>query len=292
MNLSLGTAQLAPDYGVKDRAIQLTASDLTKIITGEVGPPPHSVDTAQSYENAHSILRACPQTGFEIRTKISLGADCVLDSSLITLLRTRVREVIDTLYPHKIKTIYIHDIDRHLPRFELIIETLMSVCQDYSIPEVGISSYNIATLERLRKDKHRGLRIQFPLNIFDRRLLNWVHISGAATDYNFSIRSVFLQGLLLERLKPRGSLKKYSGLLSDYFEVVDSLGVTPLNFCLDYVRSIEWIDEIIIGVKSVMEYAEVQSNLGRSTKGVHYGNLVGASTDNGLINPTNWSCFE
>jgi aryl-alcohol dehydrogenase-like predicted oxidoreductase len=100
---------------------------------------------------------------------------------------------------------------------------------------------------------------QVPENICDRRLID----SRVLLDLNAEgdrviVRSVFLQGLLLMPLdKIPTKLDGAYDILSQLRDFAAECGVTVLDLCLGYAKSIPWASGIVIGVVNAQQIIQV-----------------------------------
>jgi aryl-alcohol dehydrogenase-like predicted oxidoreductase len=130
--------------------------------------------------------------------------------------------------------------------------------------------------------------VQAPLNIFDRLLETSGWLSRLSEmNVEVHVRSVFLQGLLIERPNQRpANFEKWNQEFAKFDSWTDSQQLSPLSACLGHVLSYPEITKVIVGVTSMNELAEiVAATAGDSQRAPD--NLQ--SSDLELIQPINWN---
>jgi aryl-alcohol dehydrogenase-like predicted oxidoreductase len=98
------------------------------------------------------------------------------------------------------------------------------------------------------------------------------------------VRSVFLQGLLLDTrastpLAGHPDVRRFHDWCAQH-------AVSPLVACLAQVRSLPWVDEVIVGVTSADELAQIGAAWATPLPAVDWSPL--ASHDTALLDPRRW----
>ena len=65
-----------------------------------------------------------------------------------------------------------------------------------------------------------------------------------------------MQGLLLKTNKKKIPLK-LKKILSKYFDILNSRDIKPIDLCMNYIKQINNMDNILVGVNSSMELKEI-----------------------------------
>jgi aryl-alcohol dehydrogenase-like predicted oxidoreductase len=155
------------------------------------------------------------------------------------------------------------------------------------VEKIGISIYDPLELDMLFK-RYKFDLVQAPFNIVDRRLA----ASGWLSRLNDSgieihVRSVFLQGLLLEaNARSQFRFERWGALWASWSEWIINSRSNPLLAALGHVLSYPEIDRIVVGVDSLAQLTEIlacaQSEHQRAPEAL-------AMTDHDLLNPSRWS---
>ena len=122
---------------------------------------------------------------------------------------------------------------------------------------LGLSIYQPSQLKYIKLLKS----IQFPLSVFNQSFIS-KHSLKLIKNGNCQLhaRSIFLQGLLLNRKLPQ-KFDQFRDIHSKWFSWLDTNNLNPVNVCLNFVLNINCIDEVVIGVNSLDELNEIIQNL-------------------------------
>jgi aryl-alcohol dehydrogenase-like predicted oxidoreductase len=151
---------------------------------------------------------------------------------------------------------------------------------------VGVSIYDPAELEDLWPIWRPDL-VQAPCNVLDRRLIR----SGWLTRLNehgvrVHVRSAFLQGLLLmpQEDRPDG-FAPWRVILDRWTAWCNERGVSPLQGALAFVRGLNGVECVVVGVDSVQHLQQV---LALSTVSEPLPPDDMFCEDRNLIEPSRW----
>ena len=152
---------------------------------------------------------------------------------------------------------------KHLTEHDGKIWTLLKNLKDNKIvQDLGVSVQTVEELRTALAFEDISV-IQMPFNILDRRwddLIKEISEQKKNRNLEIHVRSVFLQGLLIsEDLKLWKSANSVNSL-----EVIDWLKAKTKelkresikDMCLNFVKSQQWIDGIIIGVNNIEQLNE------------------------------------
>ena len=120
----------------------------------------------------------------------------------------------------------------------------------YNIPSLGISVYEHTDTSEFLKDKSEEISlVQFPYNVLDKRFesifdekLNFSGVKQA--------RSLFLQGILVNRKLAFDNFPKHKEILYEWFDWCDKNKISPAVQCLNQCYSSNYADEIVLGISS------------------------------------------
>jgi aryl-alcohol dehydrogenase-like predicted oxidoreductase len=188
----------------------------------------------------------------------------------------------------KINTLFIHDFHSltEAKKTADIIKFLKYLKKIKLIKNIGISIYDPKILSKIIDLKSIDV-LQAPANIFDRRILQNKN-QEILKDNNISleIRSIFLQGLILEKLN--NIPKKFKDYLI-YFKKIEKLSnkmnITKISLALSVLKN-QRFDKLIIGLSDENELREIVENLPLRTKNLKPFFI---KNKNFLINPYLWN---
>jgi aryl-alcohol dehydrogenase-like predicted oxidoreductase len=164
-----------------------------------------------------------------------------------------------------------------------VTEGLSRLIEEGLTRYVGLSCYTEA--EVLLAKQHFPLLsvFQVPENAVDRRLINSSAISNLhALGNRFIVRSIFLQGKLLER---KSSLSFLHSYMSNLQHCAQLNNLSVFEYCIAYIKSITWLSGVVIGVESVKQLEQFITAIEKEYAEVDFCNR---SMDNHMIDPRNW----
>jgi aryl-alcohol dehydrogenase-like predicted oxidoreductase len=178
--------------------------------------------------------------------------------------------------------------DLMAPGGDVLVDTLGLLKSEGLVERLGISVYSEAEITRVEKLLSFDL-IQVPVNVLDQRLI----ASGclrrlAQAGIEIHARSVFLQGLLL--MPPDKTPDYFAPIrpaLREYREIVENAGLSPVGAAITFLKGIDELDCILVGVTSVGEFQEILTAYhAASVRGPDLSQF--AMTDPQFVNPGLW----
>lgn len=270
--LVLGTAQWGLDYGVTNTAGRLSDEAIREILTALPQVEVHLLDTAPAYGDAEARIGVLAPD-IAVQTKVS-GADDIRESVARSadLLGRRPERVI------------VHDWPALSDEQQAVTASaLESMRAQGLVGLVGISGYGASDLATGLAAFDRLDVAQVPVSILDQRLVGSVEVAALREQGGLlQARSVYLQGVALSRSGETA--------LADHADVVrlreacSEAGVDVAAACRAFVRSLEWVDEIVVGVTSARELMEWAA--ADAAEGVDWATC--ASDDADLVDPRRW----
>lgn len=286
MKLALGSAQFGLNYGVTNQVGLISELEGRKIIECAFENGISSIDTAIDYGIAEVKLGEIGVSNWDITTKlpelpINLNYGYVqemVEKSLARLKISRLNEILlhrpDQLFSYQ---------------GEIIYEILNKLKDRGLVNKIGISIYDTENALKYFQRYHFDV-IQIPFNLFDNRLFeNNLNTKLIDKNVEIQVRSIFLQGLLLQSLEeiPQKFLK-WSYLWEEYNNWVQEINMTRIEACLNYVAGFSEIKKVIVGVDSFLHLKEIL--------GIDYSKKMVKPLPNQfnrveqeLINPVNWN---
>ena len=246
VNWAIGTANLGMTYGVTNNS-QITKQDSTKILHKSLLGGIKRVDTSQVYGEAEKLIGDLPfRNKFAITSKIKVTPDqtSIFDQILNSLKILKVDQI---------ENLLLHSPDDILRLQDEPIKKDLEKARNLGlIKTYGLSLYTLEDVKSsLKKFPDIGV-IQLPENILDQRLHNSDFLLALSKQgIYFQVRSIFLQGVLLQNfdhlpyflhpLKPK---------LLEFEKYCRDNHLTKLNACLSYVTSLPWASEVIFSVNN------------------------------------------
>jgi len=281
MQIGLGTVQFGLDYGVSNATGQVSLDEAARILMFCQQNDIQLFDTAALYGQSERVLGQIGPLGDKnkIVTKLppcsdlsSAEIDSVFNQSLVNL---------------KVSHVYGLMLHQGADLLSKRGRDIYNKLQDYKsnglVSKIGVSVYTPEETWEIINKFEIDL-IQLPVNVFDQRFVQ-SGVLQALKRLNVEVhaRSTFLQGLLL--MKPEDvpdyfvPFKKH---LEAYFNV---RGSDPLIPAVQFVKNLQLIDYLIVGVTNQQELAQIVNAFNQECH-LDFGPY--SSVEDGLILPTNW----
>jgi len=255
--ICLGTATFGLDYGITNQQGKLPLKDIEKILARALECGIYEIDTAQDYGDAEERLGQIGVKNFRVTTKtapprdnIQLGKWNISRSLDLSLNRLKVESCHGFL---------LHDTGPfHNDGAEQIAKELHQLKSEKRVSRIGFSSYDPTEAELLC-ERYDFDMVQLPFNLLDQRAGE----SGALArlkkrGVSVSVRSVFLQGLLLS---PPSTSQNNANLpleaVEEFHQRCQKRNVTPLGAALGFVLQEKDISSIVLGCASLKEWEEL-----------------------------------
>ena len=277
VRLCLGTAQWGSGYGITNAFGRPSIEECAAIMEVALDAGIEAVDTALSYGDAQVRLRPWAHE-FAITTKVS-GIDAI----------GQLSECLDALAVTSVDSLLLHDWDALAPDERTAAVESLGVIADRALAKrVGVSVYaERGITSAVEVFGERGVPlgvVQVPANVLDRRLdeaevMRRYNASGTRVQ----VRSVFLQGLLAG--PSDAALANHPDVVA-FQSWCASRGMNPLAIALAHVRSLTWADDIVVGVASAGELADIVSAWNEIEP--QRADTWLASLDLDLIDPRRW----
>ena len=270
--LVLGTAQWGLDYGVTNTAGRLSDDAVQGILALVPRVGIHLLDTAPAYGDAEARIGALAP-GVPVQTKVS-GVDDVRASLTRStdLLGGRPERVI------------VHDWPALTGAQQaLTAATLEALRDEGHVRLVGISGYESSDLATGLAAFDRLDIAQVPVSLLDQRLAGSPEVAALrARGGRLQARSVYLQGVALS--SPGETPLADHPDVARLRETCAAAEVEVAAACRAFVRSLGWVDEIVVGVTSADELTEWAAD--DPVEGIVWEAC--ASDDPDLIDPRRW----
>ena len=242
------------DYGVTNRCGEMPLPAVKGLLDQcrEMGIK--QLDTAQAYGRAEEKLGMAGVTDFFVTTKIVLQPEEKAEAIHAKVTRSLGRlgvERIGSLLLHNEERMNQHDAGKVAEQLHLLVAKGL-------VGRIGLSSYD--PVQALALCSRHGLQVaQLPANALDRRLLQKGLLDKfLAKGIEVHVRSVFLQGLLLEESPSGDGIPQAAQETTGHFRrACREEGLTPLQGALGSILEISGKIKVIFGVSHARELLQI-----------------------------------
>lgn len=250
--LFLGTAQLINPYG----AIKLNKSKnkkkVFKFLDYALENGINKFDTAKSYNSEDIIgefINSNKTSNIKVATKVpSLPKKRAIDK--IEFIKQSLSSSQKKLKTN-IHTLFLHD-ENDVPFFLKNISKIKKIKKEFGLTHLGFSLYALNNLDQINECAE-ACAIQFPLNFANDKIIkkeiNKKHIIFA--------RSIFLQGILLNKKIKKKISKKIQTVHLKYFKEINKKKINSLDLCINYAFSQKKTKYIIVGCENAKQLKEI-----------------------------------
>lgn len=271
----LGTAQWGLDYGVTNAAGRLSDEAVHDLADTAWTLGIRMLDTAPAYGDAEVRIRGLAHP-FAVQTKVSI-ADGSASSIEASLAASQTR-----LGRAGLAAVLVHDWSLAGAEEQSVGAKVLESLRDAGeVGAVGVSGYGRDDVASALAAFGRLDVVQVPVSVLDQRLSGAIELAEVRSrGGRVQARSVFLQGAALATPEhPR---------LGDHPDVVRLRSAGhPLELCLGYVSSLEWVDEIVMAATGPAELDEIMAALAVPVVVDDWRAL--ASADPWLVDPRQWT---
>lgn len=249
MKLILGTVQLGKKYS-KFTEDKVDNDEAIKILNHCIKNNILTFDTAQVYGNSEELLsNISDKNNVRIITKIHFTDKMNSVDSINRSLTSLKLKKLDTVMFHNYEDFQ----DKNIVN-DLIIEKSKGV-----IKKLGVSVYTVEEAIDVLKSKEFSV-LQIPFNYLDRQWDNteFLNLINQRNDIEIHIRSIFLQGILVNEHKYWPSVDNYNTkIIFDNIEnICQKYNLTKIELLVRYSLSFDWISGILFGVDSFKQLEE------------------------------------
>lgn len=282
----LGTANFGMNYGMPHISTELSLNSIEKILITANENGICKIDTAVNYGKSEFKLGKIGVDNFEIYSKIS---DINTLHSSYECLKTTEESIKKLNLKCAIKGILVHFNDNYKSYdWGKINYNLSLLKKSGLVTSVGISIYDPTVIKKF-SELFRPEIVQAPYNIFDRRIEKFLRAQNITRpDFEVIIRSIFLQGVLFEKVK---NLPDYFKPWKKYFLIWEKIqktySLSPLELAICFVKEKFNFSNVVIGVENHNQLLDIikcstprEIEYPRVLENIHNENL--------LINPYNW----
>jgi aryl-alcohol dehydrogenase-like predicted oxidoreductase len=282
LDVVLGTATFGSDYGVANQNIVMSEEEVYLVLQEAIELGINTLDTSPEYGNAEILIGNFQAKSEQFRIFSKFMLEEGIKDTIESIKRSK-----DNLNIEQFEGLYFHRSSDLLTKPKKIICSFIETLLDSGITKrIGASVYSEDEILRISSAFPEIKLFQVPENILDRRLLNSSQILHLANNgYEFHIRSIFLQGLLLmdpSRLEPKFSAFIHPLLELNKYAV--SKAMTVEEIAMSYAKQISWAKSVLVGVSSVGQISEL-SRFG--TRSLEFETFPKALAPK-LVDPRSW----
>lgn len=257
MKIALGASQFGRNYGAFNPAGQVPFPQVAEILDFAESQEIRTIDTARDYGESERVLGrlgACSR--FHVITKIP---SLVKETDKSKAVAFSVEQSCAALGVDNLDTVMFHNADDLLsPGAGSAWSAIVSEQDAGRIGRIGVSVYDGETATKIAKVFPISV-VQLPVSIFDQRCLadgslDWLNTNGIEVH----ARSIFLQGFALaDPMALPPALLPFSPLLTAFQQSAKDHGISPLVAALGFVGSLNCIDQLVVGIQSKKELADI-----------------------------------
>ena len=267
--LVLGTAQLGLTYGITNRSGKPNKEMSKQLLKTAISNGVEYLDTARAYGNSEEVIGDALSSGWQGRvkviTKLSPLTQCPKDGAIEVVnafvdasffqscLNLRVRKI-DVLMLHRVSQIFDSN--------GAIWDRLLKYKADGAVEALGVSVQSPEELKAVLDIKDISF-IQMPFNVLDWRwdsLIPKIIEKKNKRQLTIHVRSALLQGLLLsdsEEHWQKANVEKSENIINWIQEqALINNTASIADYCLNYVKSFEWVDGVVVGVETEEQLSE------------------------------------
>ena len=287
--IALGTAQFGLPYGISNTHGQVNRAEMDEIWQVARDANITMLDTAIAYGNSEENIGATESVGFDIVTKLPPLPDT--ETSVTKWVQSQIKNSLAKLKRNSLYGLLLHNpADLLADNGDELLAALVNLKRDGLIKKFGVSIYAPTELDSLYSQIPNFVPdiVQAPLNVIDQSIASsgWLtRLSEMSVEIH--IRSVFLQGLLLQQPNERlAGFSRWSSVFAQFDSWANAHQMSSLEACLGHVQSYPEVSRVIIGVTSANELKQIIA--------ASSGDPVRAPqslqvTDVDLIQPMNWN---
>lgn len=297
--LVLGAVQLGLAYGITQEVGLMPEGEARSILAMAAVSGCVAIDTARAYGESEARIGAMlpPDADLPVITKLApLDVEGQPTDRLASLVTDSIRASTSALRTGNLDTVLLHRAEHVGAANGVIWQRLIALRDQGRIGRLGVSVQSpeeLLSALSLVDVEH----VQLPFNLLDWRWDRCVAALRARPDVAVHVRSVFLQGLLLQRDSKRWPPlidgTDASEILSQLSCLASELGRNNVaDLCVAYVRAFSWIDGVVIGVDSAQQLEELAALFAREPltwpEVVHVRQKLPHASER-LLNPALWS---
>ena len=290
--LCLGTVQFGMPYGVTNAGGQVHRDTVKTLLLSANRAGINYLDTAQAYGEAEAVLGHClsPGHSFKIISKLNYQRQPEFCKADVSQWNRAFRQSLQMLDVSSLDSFLLHSgLELMKPGASFLIDWLHSLKDQGLVRRIGLSIYESNDLSEVNLSDFD--LIQLPLSLYDQRLLRDGTINYLKDRHiDIHIRSVYLQGLLLtpSHQWPAWISKEANAHHQKLERLSSRLGCSLLDLALQFVRSLEEIEAVILGVCDPTQLDALLQAWTGSSLPLSWAWEEWAMPDQAILDPRSW----
>ena len=291
-HLCLGTAQFGLDYGITNRAGQMSEEAVGKLLNNAERAGIFWLDTAQAYGNAEAVLgrHLLKSHKFQLISKLPAQPQLAFRPQDTEIWEQAYSVSCQHLGVHCLNSLLLHaPADLRKPGGQYLQDWLLDLRERGLVQRIGVSIYVAEDLEGVNPELLD--LVQLPLSLFDQRLLQDGTLARlCARGTAIHARSIYLQGLLLT------PAAQWPGWVSPevrlHQQALESLAVQRgcrlIDLALSFARDQMDLEGVVLGLCSVQELRELQVAWSATSPWKESEWRLWALKDQTILDPREW----
>jgi aryl-alcohol dehydrogenase-like predicted oxidoreductase len=286
--LILGTVQFGLDYGINNTIGKLSEDQVFELLETAYDLGIRTLDTAEAYGNAHSII-----SNFHKQSKNKFNIISKYSSSNFEYpidLVERIQVHCSNFNVNYLEGYMFHSYNDFKMNINNDPNVLDNIKNSGLVKKIGVSVYSNDEIEDLLNFKNINL-IQLPFNLFDNEYQR-KEILEKAKKRNIEIhtRSVFLQGLFFKDINTlTNCLLPLKKNLSELSLILNNNNISIESLALNYPLNKTYIDKVLIGVDSLEQLKNnIKATENDFDKSIYEKIDCIQIKNTKLLNPSNW----
>tara|TARA_B100000401_G_C52798060_1_gene717026 strand:- start:91 stop:990 length:900 start_codon:yes stop_codon:yes gene_type:complete len=291
--LCIGTAQFGTDYGITNLVGRIQIEEVKEILKLMRKNDINLIDTARSYGDSEKIIGKIIDKNddfFKIITKISPYFTKELSNRNQFNEWTKLFEdSLARLNKNMIEGILIHSNKINLNQRLILMDWLLELKNRGKVKKIGWSIYEEKDLESINL-KNIDL-VQLPFSFYDQRLMASGFLKKLYEEgIEVHARSIFLQGLILTNYSnwPKWVDSRDNELHKVMQKNISSIGSTPIEMAISYVKACPYVDALVFGFTSTRELLEIIKVFNNQSKFISTNNFCNINFSSKLLDPRLW----
>jgi len=290
VKLALGTVQFGLDYGIANHRGRVPADEVKQILQMARNAGVDTLDTAVGYGDSETVLGHAGVDGFRVITKVGgLPKNIKNRTEAVVWLRAEVARSCARLGKDQIDGLLLHRPEQLMSEAGAwLAQALHAVRDEGLVRKIGFSIYSPDALASLCHVVQPDL-VQAPMSLVDQRLITSGWLDQLASEgVEVHVRSVFLQGLLLQRQSELpNQFAPWRPVWQRWQQWLADTKRDALSSCIHFAISQPAVSRVVVGVDSVSQFKQIVESA-RDTA-ISQAWPVLACEDEQLINPSLWS---
>jgi len=286
--LILGTVQFGLNYGINNTIGKLSEYQVFELLETAYDLGIRTLDTAEAYGNAHSIISNFHKQSKKRFNIISKYSSSNIEYPIDLIERIQVHCLnFDVNYLEGYMFHSYNDFKMNINKDPKVLDKIKN---SGLVKKIGVSVYSNDEIEDLLNFKNINL-IQLPFNLFDNEYQRKeILVKAKKRNIEIHTRSVFLQGLFFKNINDKTPIvQKLKSKLEILNQITIESNCSMEKLALSYCLHQKNIDNVIIGVDSI---SQLNGNIKASLYDIGQ-DLIGVINnikvkDLDLLNPSLW----